>query len=435
MAQFVHRLSLAGTATSCASPSTRDYIADAQRPVLSQVYRGRDRGRRPGPSLRAQRWCTRGAHRRPLAGLPLQDPPAARVATTAGWRASAAAAGGRFRLLAAAGPRPDGRAGGQASRPQARLPRRCATAPPPSRLDVLEPGFVETPVGDGAALPGVVDRFSPSKDGRRYVVRKAPRPGRRNYILKLPSTDHPGLAEGNEFTGYRLCQALGPGLRAGRAHSAMRRPDYPRPYFEHVLAVAVLTTSCCPRRGAARALRGVLPGSLAWSRQKYGTDLLRDFTARSPSCWTSVRRARATCAEFVRRFVAFILMGGCDAHLRTGACSTRWPPARLAPVYDPSAWPRTSMTPTRAAMATTAPSMRACAPSRWRTWKPCCAAPAAAAQAHPQLLRAARRRRWRRHAPSGQPCCKTRPGRAPHPSARWRAAWRCPLLQLDFGKW
>ncbi len=37
-------------------------------------------------------------------------------------------------------------------------------------LDVLEPGFVASPVEDAAALPGVVTKFSAIQEGRRYVV-------------------------------------------------------------------------------------------------------------------------------------------------------------------------------------------------------------------------------------------------------------------------
>jgi serine/threonine-protein kinase HipA len=73
-------------------------------------------------------------------------------------------------------------------------------------LDVLEPGFVEFPVEDAAALPGVVSKFSAIRDGRRYVVRRHGAAG--SFILKLPTIRHPDLVA-NEFAGYMLAGALG----------------------------------------------------------------------------------------------------------------------------------------------------------------------------------------------------------------------------------
>ena len=51
-------------------------------------------------------------------------------------------------------------------------------------LDVLEPGFVESPVEDAAALPGAVTKFSAVQDGRRYFVKRHGAAG--SFILKLP---------------------------------------------------------------------------------------------------------------------------------------------------------------------------------------------------------------------------------------------------------
>ncbi len=69
-----------------------------------------------------------------------------------------------------------------------------------------EPELVAIPVEDAASLPGVVSKFSAVQDGRRYVVRRHGHAG--NFILKLPSTRHPDLAE-IEYTGFQLCERLG----------------------------------------------------------------------------------------------------------------------------------------------------------------------------------------------------------------------------------
>ena len=121
-------------------------------------------------------------------------------------------------------------------------------------LDVLEPGFVESPVEDAAALPGVVTKFSAVQEGRRYVVRRHGLAG--SYILKLPSTRHPDLVA-NEAAGYRLCAALG--LDCAQASVISRsEADLPEQLpFDDILAVRrfdrVQTTSAARSAGTLQA--------------------------------------------------------------------------------------------------------------------------------------------------------------------------------------
>ncbi|MGE0349863.1 type II toxin-antitoxin system HipA family toxin [Hydrogenophaga sp.] len=196
-------------------------------------------------------------------------------------------------------------------------------------LDVLEPGFVELPVEDAASLPGMVTKFSAVQDGRRYVVRRHGLAG--SHILKLPSTRHPDLVE-NEYTGYRLCAALG--LDCARASIITReQAQLPEPAtFPHILAVERLD-----RRHGLRVHMEEFAQVLGYApKHKYGRGIERDFgqMLRLLNQY-SVQPARDT-REFLGRFVAFILMGNTDAHLKNWALL--YPDGiepQLAPLYDP----------------------------------------------------------------------------------------------------
>ncbi|PZQ00634.1 MAG: type II toxin-antitoxin system HipA family toxin [Variovorax paradoxus] len=197
-------------------------------------------------------------------------------------------------------------------------------------LDVLEPGFVEEPVEDAAALPGVVTKFSAVQDGRRYVVRRHGQAG--SFILKLPTARHPELVA-NEMAGYRLCEALGLSCAQARVIS---RADAELPEqlpFAQILAV--------PRfdRGpdGQRIHMEEFAQALQYPPQhKYGREMVRDYATMLQVLDRYSARPVADVREFLGRFVAFILMGNTDAHLKNWALL--YPDARqpvLAPLYDP----------------------------------------------------------------------------------------------------
>lgn len=196
-------------------------------------------------------------------------------------------------------------------------------------LDVLEPGFVESPVPDAASLPGVVTKFSAVQDGRRYTVRRHGAAG--NVILKLPSTQHPDLVA-NEFCCYQLCQALG--LTTAQARVISRtQADLP----EHVPFNDILAVQRFDHLpDGSRVHMEEFNQALGYApRHKYGKGLAQDWPtmlrvldALSPQPVQDVR-------EFLARTVAAILMGNTDAHLKNWALlypDGRQP--RLAPVYD-----------------------------------------------------------------------------------------------------
>ncbi|CAN5405345.1 HipA domain-containing protein [soil metagenome] len=197
-------------------------------------------------------------------------------------------------------------------------------------LDVLEPGFVETPIEDGAALPGVVAKFSAVKDGRRYVTRRHGEAG--SFIIKLPTSAHPDLVQ-NEFAGYSLCRALE--LRCAEA-SIISRADADIPdhvEFDQLLAVKRFDRAPGNRRVHMEELTQVL----RWpSTRKYGNDLQNDYANVLRIIDRLSGNRVADVPEFVNRFVAFILMGNTDAHMKNWAFI--YPDGRtpvLSPLYDP----------------------------------------------------------------------------------------------------
>jgi serine/threonine-protein kinase HipA len=197
-------------------------------------------------------------------------------------------------------------------------------------LDVLEPGFVEFPVEDAAALPGVITKFSAVREGRRYVVKRHGAAG--SYILKLPSARHPDLVA-NEFTGFQLCKALG--LHCASA-SVISRADAELPEavpFEDILAVERFDRGPAGRRIHMEEFAQVLRYD---PKHKYGKGIQTDFSDMLRIIDQLSARPAQDVQEFINRFVAFILMGNTDAHLKNWAF--RYPDGlhpELAPLYDP----------------------------------------------------------------------------------------------------
>lgn len=197
-------------------------------------------------------------------------------------------------------------------------------------LDVLEPGFVESPVEDAAALPGVVTKFSAVQDGRRYVVRRHGQAG--SFILKLPTARHPDLVA-NEAAGYRLCAALGLSCAQARV---IGRTDAELPEqvpFAQILAVQRFDRGPDGQRIHMEEFAQALQYE---PQHKYGREMVRDYATMLQVLDRFSARPVADVREFMARFVAFILLGNTDAHLKNWALL--YPDARqpvLAPLYDP----------------------------------------------------------------------------------------------------
>ena len=196
-------------------------------------------------------------------------------------------------------------------------------------LDVLEPGFVEFPVADAASLPGIVTKFSAVQDGRRYTVHRKGAAG--SVILTLPSTQHPDLVL-NEFSCYRLCQALG--LTTAEAQIISRaQADLPEHLpFNDILAVQRFDHL----PDGSRVHMEEFNQALGYApRHKYGKGLQQDWPTMLRVLDRLSPEPVADTREFLARTVAAILMGNTDAHLKNWAlvypCGRQ---PRLAPVYD-----------------------------------------------------------------------------------------------------
>ena len=196
--------------------------------------------------------------------------------------------------------------------------------------DVIEPGFVECPVEDASAIPGVVVKFSAIQDGRRYVIKRHGAAG--SYILKLPTTTHPDLVE-IEATGFALLKALDINC-AGAEIIAKENADLPEHIpFPHLLAVKRFDRG----ENGARIHMEEFAQILQYApKHKYGKDLINDYSSILNILERLSSQPQKDTVEFVKRFVAFILMGNTDAHLKNWAVI--YPDAinlQLSPAYDP----------------------------------------------------------------------------------------------------
>lgn len=305
-----------------------DYVDDPARPALSLAYRGTDE-----PATRAILSSARDARlvstngRWPayFANLLPEGHNRERLARERGCGPD-----DEFELLAAAGHDLMGAIEVEPVPLREGIPdvvRHWHTA---MGLDVLEPGFVETPVEDAASLPGVVTKFSAVREGRRYVVKRHGAAG--SVILKLPSARHPDLVR-NEFCGYRLCEALG--LRCAPARVIARdEAQLPEQVpFDEILAVPRFDRGPEGQRIHMEGFAQVLQYP---TRQKYGRGLVENYAAMLRVLDQLSGRPVEDVREFVARFVAFILMGNTDAHLKNWALL--YPDAhtpQLSPLYDP----------------------------------------------------------------------------------------------------
>lgn len=304
-----------------------NYVDDADRPLLSLVYRGPDEAR-TREILRAPRdqRLVRNDGRWPnwFANLLPEGHNRERLA-----RERNCAPDDDFELLAAAGHDLVGALEVEPVPAREGIPDAVRHWHTALGLDVLEPGFVEAPVEDAASLPGVVTKFSAILDGRRYVVKRRGAAG--SFILKLPTTRHPDLVD-NEASGYRLCAALGLDCAQATVVPATQVDLSETIPFDHVLAVRRFDRGPDGLRIHMEEFAQVLgvppAGKYGKGLSDYG-DMLRLLDALSARPVADVR-------EFIGRFVTFVLMGNTDAHLKNWALL--YPDARqpvLAPLYDP----------------------------------------------------------------------------------------------------
>lgn len=196
--------------------------------------------------------------------------------------------------------------------------------------DVVEPGFVEYPVEDASAIPGIVVKFSAVRDCTRYVVKRHGVAG--SYILKLPTAPHPDLVE-NEATGYALLRSLKIDCAEAQIISIESAVLPELITFPHLLAVKRFDRGEDGLRIHMEEFAQILQYA---PKNKYGRDLVKDYSAILRILENLSSQPEKDTVEFVKRFVAFILMGNTDAHLKNWAVV--YPDGihfRLSPAYDP----------------------------------------------------------------------------------------------------
>jgi serine/threonine-protein kinase HipA len=151
-------------------------------------------------------------------------------------------------------------------------------------------------------------------------------------ILKLPTTRHPDLVA-NEYAGYRLAKVLG--LTCANARIISRADaDLPEQIpFEEILAIERFDRGPNGSRIHIEEFAQVFGFE---PRHKYRTKLETDYAAMLRVIDNTSAKPAQDVQEFVKRFVAFILMGNTDAHLKNWALIYRDGVApELAPLYDP----------------------------------------------------------------------------------------------------
>lgn len=305
----------------------RDYIDDPRRPTLSLSYRGADdAATRAILSAARDARLTRSDGKWPayFQNLLPEGHNRERLARERGCSTD-----DEFELLAAAGHDLMGALEVEPVPAEEGIPDAVRLWHTAMGLDVLEPGFVETPVKDAASIPGVVTKFSAVQEGRRYTVRRSGAAG--SHILKLPSTRHPDLVA-NEFAAYQLARALG--LNCAEAEliprTAAELPEHVP--FDEILAVRRFDRLPDGRRQHMEEFAQIFGYE---PRHKYGKNLFDDYSAMLRVIDRLSADPARDAQEFVNRFVAFILMGNTDAHLKNWAMT--YPNGIdpvLAPVYD-----------------------------------------------------------------------------------------------------
>lgn len=305
-----------------------EYIEDPRRPTLSLSYRGTDdAATRAILSAPRDARLTRSDGKWPVffQNLLPEGHNRERLARERGCTTE-----DEFELLAAAGHDLMGALEVEPVPPREGIPDAVRLWHTVRGLDALEPGFVESPVEDAASIPGVVTKFSAIKTGRRYTVRRHGAAG--SHILKLPSTRHPDLVA-NEYAGYQLAKALGLNCADAEIISA-GAADLPESIpFNQVLAVKRFDRLPQGRRQHVEEFVQILGYA---PRNKYGKGIFEDYSAMLRVIDRLSADPARDAQEFVNRFVAFILMGNTDAHLKNWAMM--YPDGIqpvLAPLYDP----------------------------------------------------------------------------------------------------
>jgi len=304
------------------------YVADASRPVLSQLYRGRGE-----PATRAIMSAINDSRLVRIGKLPVffenmlpEGHNRNRLAEARGVDLD-----DEFELLAAAG---HDLIGAIEVLPGHNIPGDVLQLHATLNHEPVEPGAVAAPVLDGFSVGGFATKFSMMHAGRRYVVRRGTAAG--EILAKLPSTNYPDMVL-NEGICYELASAVGI-QTAGATVRPIEELDIPgkdMPFKEY-LHVPRFDRKKLADGSIKRIHFEELTQALGLESRLKHKDL--------PSAMTSLLRAldesfapnrQADIDEVFRRWTAYALMGNTDAHAKNwGLLYENGRDIMLAPAYD-----------------------------------------------------------------------------------------------------
>lgn len=304
------------------------YIADANRPTLSQLYRGAN-DTESQKILRAvddERLVRIGRLPTFFSNLLPEGHNRERLAEQRGTDVD-----DELELLAAAG---HDLTGAVEVVPAKNVPDRVLELHVTKNLEPLEAATVAAPVVDGFSIDGIQTKFSMVHDGRRYVIRRGQAAG--DFIAKLPSRNFPDLVL-NEGCCMQLARAVG----VDTAHAQVRpmsELDVPKRMtdeFNEFLLVSRFDRFKRADGTTGRVHFEELTQAIGLDARKKYFRMDAAMLALLTILKTSDASGIADFDEFFRRWTVNALMGNTDAHSKNwGLLYADGRNARLSPAYD-----------------------------------------------------------------------------------------------------
>lgn len=305
-----------------------DYIDDAARPTLSQLYIGANE-RETQAILRAvddERLVRIGKLPSFFSNLLPEGRNRERLAEQ-----RQVDVGDELELLAAAG---HDLPGAVEVVPAPDVPADVLELHVTKSLEPVEAGTVAAPVEDGFSVDGVQTKFSMVHDGRRYVVRRGTAAG--EFLAKLPSTKFPDLVF-NEACCMRLAEAVGVGVARFEVKptSELDVPGHVKDAFGEFLLVHRFDRIRKPLGVTARIHFEELTQAIGLDAQRKYHRMEDAMLALLVILKTSPTSGMDDFDEFFRRWTVNALLGNTDAHSKNwGLIYPDGRHPRLSPAYD-----------------------------------------------------------------------------------------------------
>lgn len=305
------------------------YVANPNRPTLSQLYRGANEGETRAilTARDDERLIRIGRLPSFFGNLLPEGHNRERLAQRRGVSTS-----DEFELLAAAG---HDLIGGLEVIPATKdIPHDILNLHVTKGLEPLEANAVASPIDDGFSVGGYATKFSMVAEGHRYVIRTGTEAG--EILAKLPSTQHRDLVD-NEALCYALAEAVGI-TTAGATARPIAELDLPESVtqeFSNYLHVPRFDRAHQPDGSVKRIHFEELAQAIGIDARSKYKDLPQAMQALLGVLKTSSASGINDMKEVFRRWTAYALMGNTDAHSKNWALlyADGMNPS-LAPAYD-----------------------------------------------------------------------------------------------------